>query len=400
MLSIVVIIYILLIQQPYQTYQLETIQVTLASTVELPCSIGQNIEPTNPAKIIWIRDDRADIVSLDSVITVRDRRLSILTMDSMDREERILRITNVEEQDQGLYRCVRGDITLNEILLDILIPPRIISHSPEHMRKTIREGHNARFSCTASGRPTPVIVWHVNGLSRPAIVTTITGKNESILILRNVSRFDSGRVDCSASNTLSTVNRQFLLHVKYKPTVTVPFHLSYFRLYDSVTITCRACSLPSTTLFDFFRPKQVAPIINDVKDKFDEFINQTCRQLTITLYLGDSSLFGAYVCRARNSIGISHADFVIKELVQSTKYVKYITESRPSTSLSSSSSIVTTSLTKIKSAEDDDASKRHAEYSYKTSNTIKTEVIARKNQAYQLSTSLVLILVLFIISQC
>jgi hypothetical protein len=41
-------------------------------------------------------------------------------MDSIDREERILRITNVEEQDHGLYRCVRGDVTLNEILLDVL----------------------------------------------------------------------------------------------------------------------------------------------------------------------------------------------------------------------------------------------------------------------------------------
>ncbi len=41
-------------------------------------------------------------------------------MDSIDREERILRISNVEEQDHGLYRCVRGDLTLSEILLDVL----------------------------------------------------------------------------------------------------------------------------------------------------------------------------------------------------------------------------------------------------------------------------------------
>jgi hypothetical protein len=41
-------------------------------------------------------------------------------MDSIDHEERVLRITNVEEHDQGLYRCVRGDTTLNEILLDVL----------------------------------------------------------------------------------------------------------------------------------------------------------------------------------------------------------------------------------------------------------------------------------------
>lgn len=41
-------------------------------------------------------------------------------------------------------------------------------------------------------------------------------KNESVLILRNISRFDAGRVDCSASNILSTVNRQFFLYVKCK----------------------------------------------------------------------------------------------------------------------------------------------------------------------------------------
>ncbi len=50
-------------------------------------------------------------------------------MDSIDREERILRITNVEEQDHGLYRCVRGDITLNEILLDVLSKFILLSFS-------------------------------------------------------------------------------------------------------------------------------------------------------------------------------------------------------------------------------------------------------------------------------
>jgi len=41
-------------------------------------------------------------------------------MNSIDRQERFLRITNIQEQDQGLYRCIQGDITLNEILLDVL----------------------------------------------------------------------------------------------------------------------------------------------------------------------------------------------------------------------------------------------------------------------------------------
>ena len=54
------------------------------------------------------------------MITVRDRRLSILTMDSADRKERTLRLVNIDEQDQGLYRCIQGDAILNEVLLDVL----------------------------------------------------------------------------------------------------------------------------------------------------------------------------------------------------------------------------------------------------------------------------------------
>ena len=34
-----------------------------------------------------------------------------------------------------------------------------------------REGRDVRFSCRASGRPMPDILWHVNGLSRPGIMT-------------------------------------------------------------------------------------------------------------------------------------------------------------------------------------------------------------------------------------
>jgi hypothetical protein len=50
-----------------------------------------------------------------------------------------------------------------------LVPPQIVSHSPEHMRMTVREGHDARFLCVATGHPAPTIIWHVNGLSRPGI---------------------------------------------------------------------------------------------------------------------------------------------------------------------------------------------------------------------------------------
>ena len=137
----------------------------------------------------------------------------------------------------------------------VLVPPRIISHSPKHMHLTVREGRDARFSCMAFGRPVPVIVWHVNGLSRPALVSnsmlfvfdlerrqnfsSLTSRhsffaathNGSILHLRNISRLDAGRVDCSASNTLSTVNRQFLLHVECEFLDRSRQHTSWTRIF-------------------------------------------------------------------------------------------------------------------------------------------------------------------------
>ena len=41
-------------------------------------------------------------------------------MDHSDQQERTLRISQIEEEDHGLYRCIQGDLILNEILLDVL----------------------------------------------------------------------------------------------------------------------------------------------------------------------------------------------------------------------------------------------------------------------------------------
>lgn len=73
---------------------------------------------------------------------------------------------------------------------------------------------------------------------RSRMLSLVDGKNESILILRNISRFHSGRVDCSASNALSTVNRQFLLYVKCKffffSSINRRFSLSLLQINQSL----------------------------------------------------------------------------------------------------------------------------------------------------------------------
>ncbi len=95
--------------------------------------------------------------------------------------------------------------------------------------------------------------------------------------------------------------------------------------------------------------------------------------------------------------------------------MKYITENRPSTI----SSVVITALSSLITHSDESCkfriiveisnensrffyliAKGHMEYSYKL-NTVATEIIAQKNQAFQLSTSILLLIVLlFITSRC
>ncbi|CAF1533135.1 unnamed protein product, partial [Adineta ricciae] len=164
------------------------------------------------------------------------------------------------------------------------------------------------------------------------------------------------------------------------PMVTVPFHLSYFRLYDSATITCQACSIPAPTIFDVFRPRKAVPIKKGVKEKFEEFLNQTCRQVTVTIHLTHSSLFGPYVCRARNSLGVNHVEFILKE---STKQIKPATEHQPS-GMSMNSSTSSTFVT---------ANENEAPKSNILATMFTTQSIARTNPSSKLSLSSVLILI-------
>ncbi len=76
--------------------------------------------------------------------------------------------------------------------------------------------------------------------------------------------------------------------------VTIPFRSLHFRLYDSGTIICQVCSVPTATIFDFFRPKQSIPIMNGVREKYDEIVNQTCRKLIITIDVRQNYLFILY----------------------------------------------------------------------------------------------------------
>lgn len=70
-----------------------------------------------------------------------------------------------------------------------------------------------------------------------------------------------------------------------KPIVTISSPLLHYHLYDTATIICQACSIPLPTVFDIFHPKHPTPLTNEIKERTEKPLNQTCRQLTILIHV-------------------------------------------------------------------------------------------------------------------
>lgn len=120
MLSLAVLICLLLIHQPSPTYQFETIQAALASTVELPCSVDRNIEPTNLAKVSAGRDKCLYVLSRvccswDARVLFKERKESESKVQGVDKNDDIM--SNTQLANVYTYSLI---VAQHEIFADLL----------------------------------------------------------------------------------------------------------------------------------------------------------------------------------------------------------------------------------------------------------------------------------------
>ena len=78
----------------------------------------------------------------------------------------------------------------------------MVTISPD-VKQEQKYGNAATLSCTASGNPSPTISWRfgIEILSSSSKYNISTSGNSSILVVKSLSREDSGSYECHANNT-------------------------------------------------------------------------------------------------------------------------------------------------------------------------------------------------------
>ena len=102
------------------------------------------------------------------------------------------------------------------ILVFLVAPIVTISPEPE---QEVEYRKTATFNCTASGNPSPTISWKfasntLNSTSQRYNI--IISGNSSTLVVRDLSRDDSGIYECHADNTLGSNSKTSKLIVLSK----------------------------------------------------------------------------------------------------------------------------------------------------------------------------------------
>ncbi|KAI5721927.1 hypothetical protein M8J76_001040 [Diaphorina citri] len=198
-----------------------------------------------------------------------------------------------------------------------LLPPKIIDEETSGDIE-VPEGGNITLQCRAKGNPTPRISWKRDD-SRPIKLKrgrdnnaneNITGE---VLTLKRMDRRQSGAIFCIASNDIPpAVSKRMLIHVTFKPRVTVPI-LSYGSpLEADVTLECNIEAYPFAINYWKFKPstKQEHVLTNGSKYILTE--TRTGYEVNLTVVIRNLSRqdLGEYKCYSSNGLGESESGFV------------------------------------------------------------------------------------------
>jgi len=203
-----------------------------------------------------------------------------------------LRVRQANTNYAGRYLCViewntKDEPVQVEFQVSIIIPPTIEAASATVEKK---EGEGAELACIAGGSPQPNITWTRRG-------ETLRGEDRPIILLRNLSKEDSGTYTCHAENGSGYPKSAHIrLTVLYGPHVTgLPPEVVAVRADRTVVLSCRVDALPRATVAWYNQRGML------VADKYPASSNATHHSLR--LWRVTERELGAFTCIARNSLG-------------------------------------------------------------------------------------------------
>ncbi|GFT31287.1 hemicentin-1 [Nephila pilipes] len=291
-----------LVPPQIQGNSFEELEIMLHESIDLNCVVNGHPLP----QIKWYKND----------IEIPLNRFDVVFSDDFQ----TLTLLKPEETDTGNYSCkatnIVGDASKVEHL-NVLVPPHIVQQSVTETFR-VKEGDVLRLNCEAHGTPPPKIVWLKNGQSVPL---RLYQADEQVLEIQHLSRKDSGRYVCVATNKVGSFEKDFNVVILSPPKPESSHSLSK---YSSPRNGKK--EIMENLPFVLICPYSGYPQLQFTWMKDGQILNTAINPYLVTSEGGKrlevkharAEHAGQYTCIAKNEAGESRKDFLVDILVSPT----------------------------------------------------------------------------------
>ncbi|XP_006730990.2 hemicentin-1 [Leptonychotes weddellii] len=204
-----------------------------------------------------------------------------------------LTLENVVPEDSGTYTCVAKNAAGEDTHMVSLTVHVLPTFTELPGDTSLTKGEQLRLSCKATGIPLPKLTWTFNNNIIPAHFDSVNGHSE--LVIKRVSKEDSGTYVCIAENSVGFVKAIGFVYVKEPPVFKGDYPSNWIEpLGGNAVLNCEAKGDP-------------APTIQWNRKGVDIEINHRIRQLvngSLAIYGTVNEDAGDYTCVATNDAGV------------------------------------------------------------------------------------------------
>ncbi|XP_072235407.1 matrix-remodeling-associated protein 5 [Leuresthes tenuis] len=291
------------------------VTVHLGGKADLECRAEGHPAP----RVTWVLPSHVHLAAASVDVSSQQR----VAVDSNG----TLRISQASYTDRGIYKCIgssaAGADTVSVRLYVIASPPVI--QQTQHENMTLPEGSVAYIHCTATGVPQPVIHWIKPDGVQLTAAQLVTGQNlivfpNGTLYIWGLGPENSGKYECSATNTMASSRRTVTLSLRKNLLSTKANILSSSPqrtdvIYgNKLLLNCVARGEPDPRIIWRTPSKKLVDAQYSFDPRIKVFLNGT-----ITIHSVTNKDSGDYLCVARNKMGDDYVQLRVNVLTRPAK---------------------------------------------------------------------------------